>query len=64
MVEVEMDEFENTWSSVDVIGPGMFLYHDVLIADLQIIETLETYLASNSNNNQWLQAMVGFQEIK
>lgn len=60
---VEMDKVENTWSSVDVIGPGIFLYHDVLTPDLQIIEILETYLASNSNDNQWLQAMVGFQQI-
>ena len=60
---MKMNQSEITWTSVDAIGPGIFLYHNVLIPDLQIIETIETYLASNSNNNQWLQAMVGFQEI-
>lgn len=53
---------DQTWSSFDALGPGIFLYHDVLIHELEIIPTLEGYLASNDEGNDWMQALVGFQQ--
>lgn len=55
-------ETTQTWSSFDAIGPGIFLYHDVLVDELKIIDTVEKYLSSNNEGNQWKQAMVGFEQ--
>lgn len=53
---------EQGWSSFEVIGPGIFLYHGVLTKEIGIIETLEEYLSHNHEGNKWLQAMVGFKQ--
>lgn len=55
-------EITQTWSSFDAIGPGIFLYHDVLIDELKIIETVERYLSENNDGYKWTQAMVGFEQ--
>jgi hypothetical protein len=51
-----------TWASFEAIGPGIFLYHNVLSKDLNIVNTIENYLASNNDGNKWLQALVGFEQ--
>jgi len=48
-----------TWSSFDVLGPGIHLYHDVLPKDLKIISILEDYLQDNLYS-KWEPAMVGY----
>ena len=55
------DNQGQTWSSFETIGPGIFLYHNVLSKDLNIIQTIEDYL-SQTNEHTWRQAMVGFEK--
>jgi len=54
---------EQTWSSIDVIAPGIFVYHDVLPPQLKIVEILENYLTSNKDGAKWLQAAVGYNQL-
>jgi len=51
-----------TWTSLEAIGPGIFLYHDVLTPELSIIPTINKYLSSNRNGHSWSPALVGFQQ--
>lgn len=51
-----------TWTSFEAIGPGIFLYHDVLTPELSIIPTINKYLSSNRNGHSWSPALVGFQQ--
>lgn len=53
---------QETWSSFDLIGPGIILYHDVITPELHVIDTLEKYLKENTNGDRWAQALVGFQQ--
>ena len=53
---------EQTWSTFDVIGPGIHVYHDVLTDDLNISLTLENYLSDNNDAAQWAEAEVGYQQ--
>ena len=41
---------EQTWSSVQDLGSGIFVYHDVLPQSMDIISRLESVLLDDSNN--------------
>lgn len=49
---------KQTWSSMDEIGQGIFVYHDVIPTDC--FERLEEVLNSERNSYQYMDAMVGY----
>ena len=53
-----------TWSSFEIIGPGIHVYHDVLPRDLNIIPVVEDYLKDNNDDAMWREAMVGYRDKK
>jgi hypothetical protein len=50
-----------TWSSVENLGSGIFVYRDVFTKEMDIINRLEASLAAEGNYN-WMPAYVGYQE--
>jgi len=53
---------EVTWSSAEEVipGSGIWVYHDVLPKDMDIITRLEEVLDSPDNDYQYQEAMVGY----
>jgi hypothetical protein len=51
-----------TWSSAEEVkaGSGIWVYHDVLTKDMNIIERLEEVLDSEENHYKYREAMVGY----
>jgi len=54
------DISQKTWSSVEELSPGIFVYHDVLPTDMNIVERLEQVLNDKSNYYNYMEAMVGY----
>jgi Rps23 Pro-64 3,4-dihydroxylase Tpa1-like proline 4-hydroxylase len=54
------DIAQKTWSSVEELSPGIFVYHDVLPTDMNIVERLEQVLNDKSNYYNYMEAMVGY----
>jgi len=40
IVSTELNQEKFTWSSFENLGNGIFVYHDVLTKDLNIVDTL------------------------
>jgi hypothetical protein len=51
---------EKTWSSIEELSPGIFVYHDVLPTNMNIVERLEQVLDEKSNHYNYMEAMVGY----
>jgi hypothetical protein len=51
---------EITWSSVEELSPGIFVYHDVLPTNMNIVERLEEVVEDRSNHYNYMEAMVGY----
>jgi Rps23 Pro-64 3,4-dihydroxylase Tpa1-like proline 4-hydroxylase len=51
---------EETWSSVEELSPGIFVYHDVLPKEMNIPERIEEVLSDPSNPYNYMEAMVGY----
>jgi hypothetical protein len=53
---------EITWSSCEEImpGSGIWVYHDVLPKELNIIDRIEEVITSDDNNYEYQEAMVGY----
>lgn len=51
---------QQTWSSVDDLGSGILVYHDVLPAEMNIVKRLESVLEDSSNYYNYEEAMVGY----
>jgi hypothetical protein len=51
---------KETWSSIDDLGDGILVYHDVLPAEMNIVERLESVLDEGSNFYKYEEAMVGY----
>jgi hypothetical protein len=51
---------EITWSSVEDLGSGIMVYHDVLPTEMNIIKRLEEVLLDESNMYSYQEAMVGY----
>lgn len=51
---------EITWSSVEDLGNGILVYHDVLPENMDIIPRLEEVLLDDSNAFEYQEAMVGY----
>lgn len=52
-------DFES-WSTVENLGDGIFVYHDVIKPEFKTIERLEAVLNDPSNNYNYSEAMVGY----
>ncbi len=51
---------EQTWSSLEDLGSGIFVYHDVLPKDMNVIERLEEVILSPKNYYNYEEARVGY----
>ena len=51
---------EETWSSVEDLGQGIWVYHDVIPKDLRVIERLEEVILDKTNYYDFREAMVGY----
>ena len=51
---------KQTWSSVDDLGHGIFVYHDVIKPEMNVINRLEEVLSDESNNYEYKEALVGY----
>jgi hypothetical protein len=49
------------WSSHEEISPGIFVYHDVLPKELDLINRLESVLSNNARYT-WQEAFVGYRQ--
>ena len=54
------DSMEVTWSSKEEVAPGVWVYHDVLPKDMEIISRLEEVLLDPTNNFEYREALVGY----
>lgn len=61
-VSAELTKVDPTWSSFENLGNGIFVYHDVLTKDLNIIDTIENVLKKNNKYN-WGPAYVGYKQL-
>jgi hypothetical protein len=52
---------EQTWSSVEDLGSGIFVYRDVLPLSMNIIDRLEDVLLSEDNEYKYSEATVGYE---
>lgn len=52
-------EFQS-WSTVDDLGDGIFVYHDVVKPEFNTIQRLEAVLNDSSNPYKYSEAMVGY----
>jgi hypothetical protein len=51
---------KQTWSSISDLGSGIFVYHDVISSDLDVIERLENTLSNSENSYNFEEALVGY----
>lgn len=52
-----------TWSNVEDLGDGIFVYRDVLKPSINIINRIEEVLSDkNISSYNWLEALVGYQQ--
>jgi Rps23 Pro-64 3,4-dihydroxylase Tpa1-like proline 4-hydroxylase len=51
---------KETWSSIEDLGQGIVVYHDVLPKEMNIVERLESVLDDESNFYKYEEAMVGY----
>lgn len=51
-----------TWSSVTDLGSGIFVYHDIVKPEFDVINRIEGVLTDTSNNYMWQEALVGYQQ--
>lgn len=52
---------EQTWSDIEDLGSGIFVYRDVITPEMDVINTLEEVI-SNEPNLKWQEALVGYME--
>ena len=51
---------QETWSSVEEVGPGILVFRDNLPKEMRIIERLEEVLEDKTNHYNYMEAMVGY----
>jgi len=49
-----------SWSSVEDLGSGIFVYHDVVTPEMDVINRLESVIIDESNQYSFSEAMVGY----
>lgn len=58
------NEFDpnQTWSSYEDLGSGIYVYHDVLPKEMEITNRLEEILSNENSRYSWQEAMVGYKQ--
>jgi hypothetical protein len=63
-IQARITEFykieEKTWSDVEDLGSGIFVYHNVVKPEMDVINRIESVLQDPSNPYQFSEAMVGY----
>ena len=54
---------EQTWSSAEELGLGIWVYRDVLIPELNIISTIEKIINDSDGRYTWQEAFVGYMQV-
>lgn len=56
-----LSSIEETWSDIEDLGSGIYVYRDVITQDMNVVDTLESSMNDNTNF-KWQEAMVGYME--
>lgn len=63
-IQKRLQEFytikQQTWSSVEEVGPGILVFRDNLPEEMNIVNRLEEVLLDDKNHYQYMDAMVGY----
>lgn len=51
---------KETWSNIEDYGNGIFVYHDVIKPEIDVVKRLESTLSDPSNSYSFKEAMVGY----
>lgn len=51
---------EKTWSSVEDLGSGIWVYHDVITPEMNVVQRLEDVILDPKNAYNYQEAMVGY----
>lgn len=51
---------KETWSDVEDLGNGIFVYHNVVTPEMDVINRLESVLSDKTNGYNFSEAMVGY----
>jgi hypothetical protein len=62
MQHQEWPDIEKTWSSKEQLFPGIWVYRDVITADVDVINRVESLLSKGDPAHQWNEATVGYRE--
>lgn len=55
-------QYEATWSSAEEVGNGIWVYHNTVKPELDIINRLENVLSDESTHYGWQEAFVGYRQ--
>jgi hypothetical protein len=55
-------ELAQTWSTAEQIAPGIWVYHDVIKPEFDVINRLEDVLSNELNHYNWQEAFVGYRQ--
>ncbi len=53
---------QKTWTSSEQIGPGIYVYRDVISEDIDTINTIENVIKNSNGKFSWKPALVGYNE--
>ena len=53
---------EKSWSQREELGPGVWVYRDILKPELNLIDRLEEVLSQSNGAYEWQEARVGYRE--
>jgi hypothetical protein len=62
IVQNQIPSNKQTWSSVEDLGSGIFVYRDIITKDMNVISRLEDVLSIDGNYYNWQPAYVGYQQ--
>lgn len=51
-----------TWDSAEQVAPGIWVYHNTVKPELDIVNRIESVLGDNSNPYGWQEAFVGYRQ--
>jgi predicted nucleic acid-binding Zn ribbon protein len=61
--EENTENSKKSWTSVEDLGSGIFVYRNVITTELNAIQRLEEVLNKEGNGFTWQPAYVGYQQL-